>query len=77
MTYTDNRFSVYLFILGNGRPFILEVSGTYVSASDERMREIVAYVSSRNADSLNREGDVELLMLKKVSVMSYHVMSCH
>lgn len=46
------------------------MSGTYVSASDERMQEIIEYVSSRHADSLNREGDVELLMLKKVSVMS-------
>lgn len=31
------------------------------------MQEIIEYVSSRHADSLNREGDVELLMLKKVS----------
>ena len=77
MTYTHNCLSVYALILGNGRPFILEVSGTYVSASDERMREIIEYVSSRHANSLNREGDVELLMLKKVSMMSCHVMSCH
>jgi hypothetical protein len=31
------------------------------------MQEVIEYMSSRHADSLNREGDVELLMLKKVS----------
>jgi hypothetical protein len=43
------------------------MSGSFISASEVRMQEIIEYVSSRHADSLNREGDVELLMLKKVS----------
>lgn len=43
------------------------MSGSFISASEVRMQEIIEYVSSRHPDSLNREGDVELLMLKKVS----------
>ena len=53
-------------LVGNGRPFILEVSGSYVDASEDRMQEIIRSVAAQDPDSFNSEGDVELLMLKKV-----------
>jgi hypothetical protein len=51
--------------LGNGRPFILEVSGVYVSPNNERLERVISLVASKNPLGLNKEGDVELLMLAK------------
>ena len=56
----------FAFYTGNGRPFIMEVSGTYVLPSNICMREIMESVRSKDPNSLNKEGDIDLLMLKKV-----------
>lgn len=51
---------------GNGRPFILEVSGSFTKATPALMQDIVNLVAAQDPNSLNKDGDVELLMLKKV-----------
>mmetsp|Transcript_5065 Transcript_5065/g.5187 ORF Transcript_5065/g.5187 Transcript_5065/m.5187 type:complete len:524 (+) Transcript_5065:187-1758(+) len=51
--------------LGNGRPFVLEVTGAYSAISKENLQAAIDHVSTQSVDSLNRYGDVEMLMLRK------------